>query len=186
MRLRAFLILSLDGHAAGPGDDLSWHEPLFPDFGPWYEEFITTIGTVVMGRRTFDLARGIPGWRLAEGPWPGRDTVVLTSRPVTPAIPRVTPWREGAARLLTELRGRGAGQDTWVMGGPATLRQFQALGAIHQYDLFLAPLLLGGGTSWAGNLPEPQSLALVRHRAFPSGTVHLTYARPGDASHAHR
>lgn len=182
MRLRAFLILSLDGQAAGPGDDLSWHEPYFGDFGPWYEAFIATIGTVVMGRRTFDLARTIPGWKFADGPWPGRDTILFTSRPVEPAVPRVTPWRQGAEPLLRELRRRHGAGDVWIMGGPATLRQFQALDAIARYDLFLAPILLGAGIPWAGGPGGTESLTLAEHRTFPDGMVHLAYERPGASS----
>lgn len=179
MRFRAFLLVSLDGYAAGPGDAMDWHDGWFTHFGPAYQAFIATIGPVVIGRRTFEKALGIDDWKLADGPWPGRDTWVMTSRPLTRAIPGVTPWHDGATRLVEHLRSTRPGADTWVMGGPETLYPFREAGAIDQFDLFVAPVLLGGGTPWSGGRAASAPLALAGHRAYPDGLVHLTYRPAG-------
>lgn len=175
MRFRAFLLVSADGYAAAPGGDVAWHEQYFTHFGGAYKQFIATIGAVVMGRRTFDQARGIPDWRFAPGAWPGRDTWLLTSRPLVEPIPRVTPWHDGVPALLERLRSAPPAGDVWLMGGPATLRPFRELGAVDRYDLFIAPLLLGGGTPWSAAGSGGTPLTLDEQEAFPDGVLHLAY-----------
>jgi dihydrofolate reductase len=174
-RFRAFLLVSADGYAAGPNDDIAWHARHFTHFGEAYQEFIAGVGAVIMGRRIFDLARTIPGWALAEGEWPGRDTYLCTSRAVEGAFPRVRKWSEGAGQLIRRLRATPPNGKIWVMGGPKTIACFRELGAIDQYDLFVARTLLGGGIPWSGTGSCCASLALTAVTPFPDGVVRTVY-----------
>src|SRR5664280_2433639 len=58
-----FIACSLDGYIAGRDDDISW---LFDDDDYGYKKFLSSIDTVLMGRRTYDLA-------LRMGPFPYAD-----------------------------------------------------------------------------------------------------------------
>ena len=56
----AYIATSLDGYIAGPGDDLSFLDPVQvegEDYG--YAEFTASVDTVIMGRRTYDWVMGL-------------------------------------------------------------------------------------------------------------------------------
>ena len=48
-----FIACSLDGYIAGKDDDIGW---LFNDDDYGYKEFLSSVDTVLMGRRTYDMA----------------------------------------------------------------------------------------------------------------------------------
>ena len=75
-RIRLYIATSLDGYIATPDGDVAWLEPFHAgDYG--YDDFLKGIGTLVMGRTTFDQVLGFGAW-----PYAGKRAIVLTSRPV--------------------------------------------------------------------------------------------------------
>jgi dihydrofolate reductase len=83
---RLYLAASVDGFIATPDGGVDWLEP-YPaeDFG--FDAFLPTIGTIVMGRTTYEQA-------LRLGPWSfeGKHTIVLTSRPIDEPPAGVERW----------------------------------------------------------------------------------------------
>ena len=71
--IRVYIACSLDGFIAGPGDDLSWlpgaqggsspepSEVITDDGALTFEDFITDVGALLMGRRTHDVVAGFGG-----------------------------------------------------------------------------------------------------------------------------
>jgi len=51
------------------------------------------------------------------------------------------------------------------------------LGLIDEYQLFVHPIVLGGGTPYFPALDAPITLRLVETRTFSSGVVYLSYQR---------
>ena len=94
-RLRVYIAMSLDGFIAGPDHDLSWltgADPDAPSEAPpgdtdpdalTYEDFMSTVGALLMGRSTYDVVRGF------DVPWPYGETPVLvaTTRPLDGGAP---------------------------------------------------------------------------------------------------
>ncbi len=70
-----------------------------------------------------------------------------------------------------------AGEDLAV-GGPDLAGQALRAGLVDEIQLFLTPVVVGGGTS---SLPDGVrlDLELLEERRFESGVVFLRYARPG-------
>ncbi len=168
--IRIYIAQSLDGYIATPDGSIDWLRP-FDSVDHGYEKFIVEIGTVVMGRKSYDLIRSFDDW-----PYPNGRSLVITSHPLDDAPPNVTRVGADVVRLTTALRASG-GKDAWIMGGAPTINSFLAVGAIDRIDLFTVPVLLGGGIAlFAPGRPET-ALKLVGTQTYDKGLARQSYLR---------
>jgi len=169
--IRIFIAQSLDGYIARPDGGIDWLRPFDSvDYG--YERFLAEIGTVIMGRASYELARSFGDWH-----YPAQRSLVVTSRPLDDdAPPTVTRVGADFNKLVNALRAAG-GKDVWVMGGARTINAFLAHGAIDRIDLFLVPVLLGDGIPlFAAGRPE-STLKLAGTQTYDKGLARLSYVR---------
>jgi dihydrofolate reductase len=165
----AYIAASLDGFIATEDGSVAWLEPFqATDYG--YADFFAGIGTLVMGRSTYDQV-------LAFGPWPyaGKSCLVLSQRGIAHPPEGVEPWKGDVASLaahLAEIKER-----VWAVGGGKLIAGLLAQGAITEFDLFTMPVLLGRGIPlFAGGHPPAQKLGLLDTQTWPNGVVRLRYA----------
>ncbi|MSP68039.1 MAG: hypothetical protein EXQ96_08135 [Alphaproteobacteria bacterium] len=168
--IRAQLAVSVDGRIADARGGVGWLEP-FPaeDFG--LQEFLNGIGTLVMGRATYDQMQGF-------GPWPHgkKHTLVLTTRALGSApagVEAVRPVDLGAA--VAVLRGETGG-DVWVVGGQRTLAAMLAADALDRLEPYLIPVLVGDGIPLFGPDTLPRRLDAIHATTLATGVVRLVYA----------
>lgn len=169
--IRVYIAQSLDGYIARPDGGIDWLRPFDAvDYG--YDRFIAEIGTVVMGRKSYDLARSFGDW-----PYPSVRSLVVTSRSLDDeAPPSVTRVGADIAKLIAALRAAG-GKDAWIMGGAQTINAFLAAGAVDRIDLFVVPILLGDGiTLFRCGRPE-SALKLAGTQTYDKGLARLSYVR---------
>lgn len=175
--IRGFIAASLDGYIADRDGGIGWLTPFDGvDYG--YAGFIAEIGTVVMGRTTYDDVAGFESdWLYA-----GKRALVVTSRPLAGAPAGVEAWRDGVPALIDHLREQAqmdgdSGADIWVIGGGGLQAAFIAAGALARLDLFVIPVLLGGGVSLfpPGETPS-RGLTLEETESYANGMVRLRYA----------
>src|SRR6185503_1084733 len=101
MRFRVYIAQSLDGYIARPDGAIDWLRPFDSvDYG--YEQFMAEIGTVVMGRKAYELARSFGDW-----PYPLVRSLVITSQALDDMPPSVTRVGADIARLVTALKASG-------------------------------------------------------------------------------
>jgi dihydrofolate reductase len=168
--IRVYIAQSLDGYIAGPDGGIDWLRPFDSvDYG--YEKFIAEIGTVVMGRASYDLARSFGEW-----PYPTARSLVITSRPLDDAPPNVTRVGGEIPRLVNALRGSG-GKDTWVMGGAMAINAFLTAQAVDRIDLFTVPVLLGNGLPLFERGRPETALKLVSTQTYDKGLARQSYVR---------
>ncbi len=141
--IRGYVAMSLDGYIAAPGGDLDWLTKYDnADFGEHgYASFIKAIGTVVMGRATYDWLRAAG----VEWPYADKRVIVVTSRPIEQPPGALTAWADGIDRLVGHLRGLGDG-DVWIAGGGKLQQAAIAAGGLDRLELFVMPEILGEGT----------------------------------------
>lgn len=164
-RVRYSVAMSLDGYIAGLSGNYEWI-PTDPglDFGAFFKK----IDTVVMGRRTFEVA-------LSQGSaaMPGMRAVVA-SRTLRPAdYPDVTITAD-AAPTIASLRLE-EGKDIWLMGGGDLFKNILAAGLVDTVEVGVIPILLGEGLPLLPTITQSTRLKLTKHEAFSSGVVLLQY-----------
>jgi dihydrofolate reductase len=164
---------SLDGFIVDAEDSLDWLISRNIDQqGPFgYDEFIKTIGVLVMGSATYEwIVKNHPDEWMYEQP-----TWVLTHRPeiVTAGHP-VEVFSGDVGALHPELVTAAAGKDVWVVGGGEVAAQFVTAGLIDEMVVSYAPCTLGAG---AAVLPVRSEWVLAE--SAPNGEfVCVRWVRP--------
>lgn len=162
---------SADGYLAPVDGSVSWLEDFGgegggDDFG--YDEFFGGIGSIVVGRTTYEQVRGFGAW-----PYEGRPTVVLTSRADAPTegAPEGVRFEAGTDLpwLVQQLQEEAPGRATWLLGGGAVHQAFLAAGLVTEIWAHVMPVLLGDGIRMFPAAYPSQPLTLVESRTHPSG-----------------
>jgi dihydrofolate reductase len=167
-RLIVYIAASADGYIATPDGGIDWLAAYDASrYG--YDEFIASVGAIVMGRATYD---GI--LRNGDWPYPGKKAFVLTHRPLTPPAGVEAEAFDDLDRLIEKLRRPGRG-DVWIEGGGMTIRALLDRGAVDRIDLFVIPILLGDGIRLFPPSATLHRLTLEASRAHPDGVVALSY-----------
>jgi dihydrofolate reductase len=164
-RVRYQVACSLDGYIAGPQDEFDWitAEPSF-DFEAHYEQF----DTLLMGRRTYEIVR-------AMGESFRGKRVVVASRSLRQADhPDVEVVSEDLEARVRELRAQ-PGRDIWLYGGGELFSQLLAWDLVDTVEPAIIPILLGRGVPLLPSREVHTHLALIGHRAYPSGMILLEY-----------
>src|SRR5688572_19686956 len=126
MKIHGYMGMSLDGYIADKDGGVGWMDPFSTvDYG--FDRFIAGIGTVVMGRATYEQSLGFAGgW-----PYASKRSLIVTSRPIENPPRRVEAWHKGVPALIAELRAtESTDGETWVVGGAMLQAAFIAAGAI--------------------------------------------------------
>ena len=160
---------SLDNYLARPDhavDWLLWGEEVAAVMADYWK----TIDTVLMGRKTYEVARRSG----QSGGYPGVTTYVFS---------RTLP--EGSGEGLTIIRGDAAefvrglkeqdGKDICLMGGGELARSLFEAGLIDEIGFNIHPVLLGAGIPLFHPMSHQIDLELRECRAFQNGCVYVTY-----------
>lgn len=177
-------MVTLDGYFAGSDGNIDWHM-VDDEFNKFATELIVTIDTALFGRVTYDLF---------EGYWPkvAEDTsqspednqiahalnnmrkIVVTHNELKSDWQNSEAWHDIGADRINELKNQD-GKNIVIYGSGTITRQLTELGLIDEYQLIVAPVLLGSGkTLFEGN--SQRQLELTGTRVFDSGNVLLKYA----------
>lgn len=170
MKFSVCIATSVDGFVATPNGGVEWLDAYHDTEGYRFGRFVQQVDAIVMGRTTFDQIIGF-------GPWPykDKDTFVLTSRPLSDPPPNTHVWGDGAASLVDHLKGMSLKGDIWLLGGPESIQSFRELGAVDEYQIYLIPIILGGGIPLFKGACSGSRLKLVDSHIFKDGVIQLTY-----------
>jgi dihydrofolate reductase len=169
--IRGLIAASLDGYVADLDGGVEWLAP-FVCVEHGYANFIDQIGTVVMGRRTYDLIPSLGiGW-----PYAGKRALVLTSGRGSSVRDRTRFWTDGLPALIAYLSALDDG-DVWVVGGGRLMAGMIEAGALDRLELLVAPVLLGEGRSlFPKSRARPRGMRLNGVEALERGVVLMDYA----------
>jgi dihydrofolate reductase len=174
--------VSLDGYIAGPDGDISWGVPS-DELHRFHNERVRELGAHLLGRRLYEV---MLVWETTDdSDWDNdiqRDFASIWQN--LPRIVFSTTLTEvqGSAQLVTgDLAGEvqrlkdQPGGDIGV-GGAGLAAGLTRLGLIDEYELFVYPTVVGGGTPFFSG-GEPLDLELVETRTFGNRVVYLRYRR---------
>jgi len=174
-------IASLDGYVADESGSFDWAAP-DEEVHKFVNNLERRVGTYLYGRRMYEV---LAAWETPEtfddpSPvildyaqiWQGADKVVYSRTLESAATARTRIERDFDLDAIGE-RKASADRDISV-GGPELAAQAIRAGLVDEYHVFLAPIIVGGGTR---SLPDDArvELELVDERRFASGFVYLHY-----------
>ena len=174
-------ITSLDGYVADENGNFDWAAP-DEDVHRFVNDLERPVGTYLYGRRMYDV---MVYWETADtGPdqppliqdyaeiWQQADKIVYSKTLETVSSARTTLERDFDPGAVRQLKAEAA-RDISV-GGPELAGEAIKAGLVDEYQLFVSPVLVGGGTP---ALPQGVrlDLELLDERRFGNGTVYLRY-----------
>jgi len=136
-----------------------------------YDEFMASVDTLVIGRKTFEAVLALPAW-----PYDGKNVVVLSSKPVDFSGVRghtIQHMGGSPAAIVATLAAKGA-QHVYVDGG-ITIQRFLRDGLVQRLIITRVPVLIGEGIPLFGSLPRDLRLRHVATQQYKSGLVKSEY-----------
>ena len=171
-------IMSLDGYVADEEGNFDWAEP-DEEVHTLVNDLERPIGIYLYGRRLYEV---MVAWETItdEQPfikdyaeiWRAADKIVFTRTLETVSSERTRIERSFDPEAVQEMK---TAADTDIsVGGPTLAAQAIRAGLVDEIGLFLAPVVVGGGTR---ALPDGVRLPLelLDERRFGNGTVYLRY-----------
>jgi dihydrofolate reductase len=176
------MITSLDGYTTDPEGNFGWGEP-DEEVLAFINDLERETGTYLYGRRMYEVMRYWetvnlddlgPGSKDFTGIWRAADKIVYSTTLTTVDTARTrleTRFDPEAVRALKQ-------PGNVNVSGPELAAEAMRAGLVDEYQLFVAPLVLGGGTHF---FPPAINMALnlVEQRRFASGFVYLNYRATG-------
>ncbi len=173
-RLTYSAIASLDGYVADEHGRWDWSAP-DDEVHAFVNDRTRPIRTHLLGRRMYEV---LVAWETMDDPapemrdfaeiWRSSDKVVYSTSLQEPRSARTRIERRFDPDGVRQLKAAG----DCSIGGPALAGQAFAAGLVDAVELFLSPVIVGGGTP---ALPDGVrlDLELVDERRFANGVVHL-------------
>jgi dihydrofolate reductase len=179
-----FIPTSLDGFIAGENDSLDWSVP-DEEVLAFISDAIRPVGTYLYGRKNYETMavwetpEAIPGLSSAEMEfariWQAADKIVYSKSLETVATPKTRLEREFDPQAIRDLKAQSP-HDLSV-AGPNLAAQAIRAGLVDEFQLVVAPFVLGGGKRV---LPDVRmGLELLDERRFGSGWFFLRYRLKG-------
>jgi dihydrofolate reductase len=175
MKIRLFFAASLDGFIADPDGGVAFLDTVEEDEDSGnYENFMSTVKTLVMGRGTYKFLEDCGEW-----PYGNLRTIVVTHRPLTSdLIPQLeTRAVEDFSAFAAELRRTSEG-DVWVVGGGQIMAQFLSVGEVDSIEMSIVPVAVGAGIPmYASRQSMQRSYTLFDCSSTQGGVARLRYER---------
>jgi dihydrofolate reductase len=175
-------ITSLDGYVADADGKFDWGEP-DEEVHSFVNELARAAGTYLYGRRMYEV---MVVWDDAEAfsdqppyiqdfarLWQAADKVVYSTTLDAVSTARTRLEREFDPDAVRRMKA--AAESNLMIGGPGLAAHAFRAGLVDECDLFLAPVVVGGGKQ---SLPDDVrlDLELVDERRFGNGMIHLRYS----------
>lgn len=173
-------ICSLDGYVADEQGSFDWAAPS-KEVHALVNDLQRPVGTMLLGRRMYEVLVAWETLDTSDEPeairdyariWQAADKIVYSSTLEEASSARTSIERRFDPDAVRALKA-SAEQDLSI-GGPQLAAHAIRAGLVDEYQLFVVPAVVGGGTRF---FPDGVrlDLDLVDQRRFDDGTVHLRY-----------
>jgi dihydrofolate reductase len=170
MKSSVFIGTSLDGFIARLNGSFDFL-PVGGGEPHGYNEFIASVDTIVIGRKTFETVLPMKPW-----PYGKKRVVALSSRPLDFSGivgANVEQMSGDPADIVSKLAASGA-KHLYVDGG-ITIQRFLGAGLIQRLIITRVPVLIGTGIPLFGSLEKDIRLRHISTKQYPSGLVSSEY-----------
>ena len=175
MRLKTIVYIgtSLDGFIARKDGDIDWLTPFANDEAIHaYEEFITRIDAIVIGRATFEKVLSFPSW-----PYDKKVFVLSNSIKQVPdeLKEKVIVLSMDPRGLLSHLSGLGF--STIYIDGGKVIQDFLNEGLVDELIISKVPILIGDGIPLFGQLNKDLKFKHIQTQVQSNGLVRSYYQK---------
>jgi dihydrofolate reductase len=182
-KLSVFNSISLDGYFTGPNNDMSWARRDRND-AEW-NEFVggnaSGNGVLLFGRVTYEMMASFwPSPEAAQmmpvvAKGMNRSEKIVFSKTLPKADWNNTTLLKG--NLADEVRKlkQQPGNGMVILGSGQIVAQLTQEGLIDEYQIVVAPIVIGRGRTLFEGVQRRVGLKLVKSRVFQNGCVFLTY-----------
>jgi dihydrofolate reductase len=184
-RLIYSMMQSLDGYVADAAGKFDWAEP-DKQVHSFANELQAPIGTNLLGRRMYEVMSAWetlgthgdePAYVREFGElWRASDKVVYSTTLDSVGAARTRIERAFESEAVRRMKDEIVGDIS--ISGPTLAAQAIAVGLVDEYQLFVVPVVVGGGTRC---LPDGirLDLQLVDQRRFDNGMLYVSYRPAG-------
>lgn len=163
---------SLDNFFARKDDSVDWL--MWSDeAAAVMKDYWKTIDTMVMGRRTYEVALRMGN----GGPYPGLKTYVFSrtmKQNERKKVKTLEVVSEDASEFVRKLKNE-KGKDICVMGGGLLAKSLFEADLIDEIGFNIHPVLLGSGIPLFHEMNHQIDLELIECKAFKNGTLMVSY-----------
>lgn len=174
-RIKVFIAASIDGFIADKQGGIDWltemPNPDNSDLG--YQQFMTNIDAIIMGRNTFETVCGF------EMDWPYTQPVYVLSNTLT-QLPekyhdKATLVSGEIIDVIASIRKKGHG--TLYVDGGGTIQSFMKEDRIDDFIITQIPILLGDGIPLFKSMAKRLDFELTHSEVFLGQLVQSHYQR---------
>jgi dihydrofolate reductase len=177
------MTVSLDGYIADPDGAINWTAP-DEELHRFHNQRVRETGTQLFGRRLYET---MLVWETIDQD-PTTSDVMLEFAEIYKELPKLVfsttldsvignaTLETGDPGPVVERLKQQSGKDIAV-GGAGLASTLMQLDLIDEYLVFIAPVILGGGTPYFADLDHRLQLELVETRTFASSIIYARYRR---------
>jgi dihydrofolate reductase len=170
--IKLYIATSLDGFIARENGSIDWLTEYenSPETDYGYSEFYASIGTVLMGRKTYEQALGFGDW-----PYKEKKSYVFTrQKEPMRSENNVEFISEDIGEFVRQLKGNTEG-DIWLVGGSQIIKVFFEENLVQDLIVFVVPIILGSGIPLFDHMGKEIGFRTGRVERYENGLVKLEY-----------
>lgn len=138
-KIKFYGAISLDGYLADVNDNIDWLLNSDLQGKSTFEEFISHIGTIVMGHTTYTEVKKILQNEIF---YPNLESFVFSNS--INSLPDANVVSGDVSDFITQQKDK-PGQDIWIVGGGSIVEPLIKADLIDEWQIQIAPFLLGQG-----------------------------------------
>lgn len=171
-RIKLYIACSLDGFIAREDGSIDWLTKYDnnPETDYGYSEFYESIGTILMGRKTYEQVLEFGEWSYEE-----KKVYVFTRQKESLHHKKNVEFVTGDITEFVRLLKENKDQDIWLMGGSQLIKAFLKENLVQDLIVFVVPIILGGGIPLFDHIGKEVRLRSGRIERYENGLVRLEY-----------
>jgi dihydrofolate reductase len=171
-KIRLYIACSLDGYIAREDGSIDWlteyENNSETDYG--YSEFYESIGSVLMGRKTYEQVLGFGNWPYGE-----KKSYVFTRQKAPLRLEKNVEFvSEDIGKFVHNLK-ENTEDDIWLVGGSQLIKIFLEENLVQDMIVFVVPVILGSGIPLFDHIGKEIRLKTGRIEKYENGLVRLEY-----------
>lgn len=171
-RVKLYIACSLDGYIAREDGSIDWlteyENNSETDYG--YSKFYASIGTVIMGRKTYEQVLGFGDWPYAE-----KKTYIFTRQSEPLHREKNVEFISGDVGEFTRRLKENTDENIWLVGGSQLIRAFLEKDLVEDMIVFIVPIILGSGIPLFDRIGKEIRLKMINIERYESGLVGIEY-----------